>query len=80
MCHYTHLTREERERVGDWEDDTVVGPTDPCLGTLVDRRTRFLCGGKAASRASRDVAPRGVVALSLTNRLPYYAGHSKQGT
>jgi len=47
---------DRRERVGDWEDDTVVGPTDPCLVTLVDRRTRFLCGGKAASRASRDVA------------------------
>lgn len=47
---------DARERVGDWEDDTVVGPTSACLVTLVDRRSRFPCGGKAEARTSAAVA------------------------
>ena len=47
---------DARARVGDWEVDTVVGPTPPCLVTLVDRRSRFLCGGKAGARTSAAVA------------------------
>jgi IS30 family transposase len=32
---------ETRQRVGDWESDTVVGPSRPVLVTLVERRSRL---------------------------------------
>lgn len=55
---------EDRSRLGDWEADTVAGkPNSACLVTLVDRRSRFLIGGKAKSKKSRDV--NGVMAKSL---------------
>ena len=47
---------DARSRVGDWEGDTVVGPTSECLVTLVDRRSRLLCGGKAEAHTSAAVA------------------------
>lgn len=59
---------DARSRVGDWEDDTVVGPTPGCLVTLVDRKTRFLCGGKADARTSEAVAKVEIEALRARPR------------
>lgn len=45
---------QNRSRRGHWEADTVAGKKGrACIVTLVDRKTRFLVGGKAyASRAA----------------------------
>lgn len=54
-----------RERVGDWEADTVRGgPSRACLVTLVDRRTRLLVGGLSPSAGAADVADAEVRALA----------------
>ena len=46
-----------RSRLGDWELDTVLGRVKgPCLVTCVDRRSRYLVGGLAASKCAADVA------------------------
>ena len=38
---------ENRSRIGDWEADTVAGIVGKaCLVTLVDRKSRYLIGGK----------------------------------
>lgn len=56
---------DRRERVGDWEGDTVVGRgSGPCLVTLADRRSGYLGGGRAASRTKAAVADVEVAALS----------------
>ena len=42
---------KERERIGDWEGDTVYGkPGKGLLVTMVDRRTRYLCLGRILCR------------------------------
>lgn len=47
---------ENRTRRGHWEADTVAGKDGKaCLVTLVDRKTRFLVGGKAKSKTAADV-------------------------
>lgn len=53
---------ERRERVGDWEADTVIGKGRPALVTLVERRSRLLRVAKVARRASEEVEAA-VVAL-----------------
>lgn len=56
---------DRRERVGDWEGDTVAGRVSgPCLVTLVDRRSGYLVGGLAAARTKADVADVEISALS----------------
>lgn len=55
---------EARERLGDWESDTVAGRQGgPCLVTNVDRKSGYLVGGKAERRASAEV--RDVMVESL---------------
>ena len=45
-----------REQKGHWEADTVVGRKGKaCLVTLVDRKTRFLAGGKAEAKKAKEV-------------------------
>lgn len=45
-----------RRRLGDWEGDTVAGRQGgACLVTQVDRRSRYLVGGKAARKAHAEV-------------------------
>ena len=47
---------EKRSRLGDWEADTVAGKKGrSCLVTLVDRRSRFLIGGKASLKKADPV-------------------------
>jgi len=42
---------ESRERIGDWEIDTVMGSSDKqCIVTLVERKTGFLLIGKLKNR------------------------------
>ena len=48
---------DRRERVGDWEGDTVAGRmSGAVLVTLVDRATGYLVGGKAPSKRAVDVS------------------------
>lgn len=47
---------ENRSRRGHWEGDTVAGKTGrACLVTLVDRKTRYLVGGKADVKRASEV-------------------------
>lgn len=47
----------DRERIGDWEGDTVLGKkkSSSCLATFVDRKTRFLSCMKAAAKDAPSV-------------------------
>ncbi|WP_423794151.1 IS30 family transposase [Megasphaera stantonii] len=55
-------------RRGHWECDTVAGKTgNACLVTLVDRKSRYLVGGKVAKQTSRAV---NAVLLQAMNRQP----------
>ncbi len=73
-----------RERLGDWEGDTVAGVTGKaCLVTLVDRKSRYLVGGKAAAKKSDEVnevmirALRGQPLESITpDRGKEFSNHS----
>lgn len=57
-----------RDRIGDWEGDTVYGAVGKgLLVTLVDRKTRFLCAGKLHSRSAKDTNK---VILSLLKDKP----------
>ena len=54
----------ERSRLGDWEGDTVAGITEKaCLVTLVDRKSRFLIGGKASEKKAEQVNKVMIVSL-----------------
>ena len=55
---------DARSRLGDWEDDTVVGPTPACLATMTDRASRLLVGGRARAHSSAEVAKVEVRALA----------------
>ena len=47
---------KKRQRIGDWEGDTVAGKASgPCLVTLADRMSRFLISRKAAKKNSMHV-------------------------
>ena len=47
---------DKRSRLGDWEGDTVVGtPGQACIVTLVDRKSRYLVGGKAEEKSADSV-------------------------
>ena len=47
---------ENRSRIGDWEADTVAGIVGKaCLVTLVDRKSRYLLGGKAQEKKADAV-------------------------
>jgi IS30 family transposase len=48
---------ENRARVGDYECDTVLGKRNTgCIGTIVDRKSRFLFAVKLNSRHSEPLA------------------------
>lgn len=54
-----------RSRLGDWECDAVIGRSGgPCLVALVDRRSGYLRGGRAAARTKAAVADVEIAALS----------------
>ena len=55
---------QNRSRRGHWEGDTVAGKTGKaCLVTLVDRKTRFLVGGKSSAKRAADVNEVMLIAL-----------------
>lgn len=57
-----------RERIGDWEADTVIGKTGKaCLVTLVDRKTRYLLYGKVPKKNSNFVKQK---IVDLLGELP----------
>jgi len=48
------LNQQIRERIGDWEADSVIGCAGKaCLLTLVDRKSRFLLGQRILSTRRR---------------------------
>jgi IS30 family transposase len=57
---------EQRERMGDWEGDTVYGQ-DAHLVTLVDRKSRLTLIGKVDSKHSETVAKK---MIELLKRVP----------
>lgn len=60
----------ERSRIGDWEEDTVIGkPGGPCLVTSVDRKSRYLVGGKAENKRASSVT---AVILKAHKDLPVH--------
>jgi len=57
------VTVEARERVGDWEADTIIGKSmKGAIVTLVDRKSRFLLMGLVAQRTKEAVKEK-IVAL-----------------
>ena len=47
---------QNRSRRGHWEGDTVAGKTGKaCFVTLVERKMRFLVGGKSSAKRAADV-------------------------
>ena len=61
VIHYRLSERAEeanlREAIGHWEADTVQGKINSgCVLTMVDRKSRYLIGGKVARKFSLDVA------------------------
>lgn len=58
---------KNRERIGDWEGDTVYGAVGRGLiVTLVDRKSRFLCAGLLSSRDSDET--RSVIDKLLSDK------------
>lgn len=55
---------DARSRLGDWEDDAVVGPAPACPVTMTDRASRLLVGGRARAHSSAEVAKVEVRALA----------------
>jgi len=48
---------DERERIGDWEIDTIIGKNQKgVLVTAVERKSRFTLIGKALSKSAKHVA------------------------
>lgn len=52
-----------RSRLGDWEDDTAVGPGTACLVGIVDRCSRLLVGGRSKAHTAEAVGEVEVAAL-----------------
>lgn len=60
------VSAENRSRKGHWEGDTVLGKIGKaCLVTLVDRKSRYLVGGKALRKSADCVSA--VMIESLKN-------------
>lgn len=54
----------KRNRLGDWEADTVLGQNSgACLLTLVDRKSRLLICRKLSRRSSKELAQTAITAL-----------------
>ena len=56
---------ETRERIGDWEADTIVGPegTRHCLVSFVERKTGYLVLGKLRARTVAELNRRAIALL-----------------
>lgn len=55
---------DARSRLGDREDDAVVGPAPACPVTMTDRASRPLVGGRARAHGSAEVAKAEARALA----------------
>ena len=55
---------DARSRLGDREDDAVVGPAPACPVTMTGRASRLLVGGRARAHSSAEVAKAEVRALA----------------
>ena len=49
---------DERSRLGDWGDDTLVGAGPVCLLVLADRAVRLLAAERATTTAEASLRPR----------------------
>ena len=76
---------DSRERIGDWEADTVIGKKGKaCLVTLDDRKSRFLVANKAEDKSAPAVTKKmieglkGKKCLTITpDRGTEFANHSE---
>jgi len=59
---------DTRSRIGDWEIDTMVGPSKSCILTIVERKSGFLMIGKLNTRKAIDINHR---LMKLIDRCPY---------
>jgi IS30 family transposase len=80
---------ERRERLGDWEADTIIGKCKEVLVSLVDRRSRLTRIAKAPTRGAKDVEGAILSLLApLTDRVhtitsdngPEFARHTSLST
>ncbi len=59
---------EHRERIGDYEMDTVIGPpSGEVLVTMVERRSRFTFMLKAFDKSALEVSTAIVISKSSMN-------------
>ena len=69
---------ERRERIGDFESDTMEGKKGrACLVTHVDRKSRFLVAGKVWAKTGTDVADK---TLTLLKGMPVKSLTTDHGT
>jgi len=73
---------DARSRLGDWEDDTVVGPGPVCLLVLADRASRLLLAGRCrhdsagVSRAEVALLEGRPLETVTPDRGKEFAGHA----
>ena len=73
---------DARSRLGDWEDDTVVGPGPVCLLVLADRASRLLLAGRrrhdsaGVSRAEVALLEGRPLETVTPDRGKEFAGHA----
>jgi len=73
---------DERSRLGDWEDDTLVAAGPVCLLVLADRAVRLLAAERATTTAGASPRPRSGCyrdvpsRRSLPDRGKQFAGHT----
>ncbi len=61
---------ETRERVGDWEGDTVQGkPGTGCIATMVERKSRYLVAAKLENKKAATLSEKCIKAFSFIPRV-----------
>jgi IS30 family transposase len=61
--HERPVETENRDRIGDWEGDTIVGKRG-CALTAVDRKSRYLCAEISVTHSSENIKNAMITALS----------------
>ena len=74
---------DERSRLGEWVDDTLVAAGPVCLLVLADRAVRLLAAERATTTAGASLRPRSgcyrdvPLRCSLPDRGKQLAGHTE---
>ncbi|RRF94605.1 MAG: hypothetical protein DUD39_16450 [Coriobacteriaceae bacterium] len=72
---------DERSRLGEWGNDTLVAARPVCLLVLADRASRLLAAERASTTVGASLRPRSgccrdVLRRSLPDRGKQFAGHT----